>query len=594
MAKGYCSVCAGFRSLNLDGTVHQHRPGGHGSQLCLGGGIPPAAGPTPVELQLQLQVQQTQQDLAVDLAARLQALETRHEQATGAKALAEADAVAARAELDAAQILVQELQVENQRLVALVAAAAGQLEYTNSDTAAPETAEERLVRKEQQLRQIQLENADLKAKLLPDSHQAAGMEEKLNQLWGALDGIERLKVQLSLGVGSSGAALGPGVIRVMSWNIKKLTLHEGEKATKSFRRMQMLAQTVATVAPSVLFVQEVQTGPGGTDAIETVLEQLQRLRPDHAYKAKLSQPVLKNSPSEVFAVIWSSARLGDEEPDVRTWAGPDDRPPFLNNDLQSGSGTARQLWTKVVTKGSRTFDRAPAFVLFNKHKLVFVTVHHALISSTDSSKCEAETFLLHDALRAIAAQPMEMIDGTHQRQYDVVLCGDLNETSSGKVGEKLWDSEGFFTKDFGKHALDSRTKFFGCFSRCMLKEWSTNLYNYGADHPQHNDDIWAAQDAFQVLRAGVTIPPEEVLDKIRTFPFTDEAKKTKSMSTDLFNAVASGLWSDHRPVYCDLRRLRHGAGGGAGSNGGGSENAQLTAAAGGGGSGAGAGGVGAL
>jgi hypothetical protein len=344
-------------------------------------------------------------------------------------------------------------------------------------------------------------------------------------------------------------------LRVMSWNIRKLTF----PTERGERRMEMLARTVADVAPDVLLVQEVQASPGGAAAIDELLRILRELCPGQRYASRLSLPVPTNRPAEIFAVLWSAVALGGAAPEVKTWDSIDDDPPFLAQlAARSAIAPAKRLWDQTVGAAgeSRAFYRAPGFFRFADGLLV-VTVHHALVSGSSDAKLKtssavtAETYALQACLAAAAAEPAQ----------DVVLCGDFNEGSSGALGKALWDEDGPGTGGVPRAASDRRAAFFGSFRRCHPSTNATNLFGCGAAEALHNDNIWAAEGAFALVLgedgAPVVHPPAQVQTiMVREGAALLGGKSAKELRTTAFTELSVRLWSDHRPVYCDLQGVR--------------------------------------
>ena len=353
-------------------------------------------------------------------------------------------------------------------------------------------------------------------------------------------------------------------LRVMSWNIRKFT------QTDRSERLRHLKACIAKVMPTVLLIQEVQTGGGGERALDALVRLLAQL-PGTEYRCTLSPRVSSDRPSEHHACVWNACVLGKAPPQWEVWRGIRKRAPLNvedeDEDEDSLLKAARLVWGQLTSDAA--FDRAPAFVHFSNGTTVG-SVHHA---RSPALKVKAEALALQALLGAAA-----------RRGLTVILCGDFNvDEAHGGAGRASW-VPGACKGDDKTQPI--RSHFFDKYAPCIPYTYSTNLFPF-TEHPQHNDQIWVTRSVFctpefvgggtvqsgdvpQVVggvdarphgdggtgqsgdrrapQAGVSMIPTEVVEEVQR-----HAKERKLFTrSKVFAELSAHLFSDHRPVWADL------------------------------------------
>ena len=349
-------------------------------------------------------------------------------------------------------------------------------------------------------------------------------------------------------------------LRVMSWNIRKFT------QTDRSERLRHLKACIAKVMPTVLLIQEVQTGGGGERALDALVRLLAQL-PGTEYRCTLSPRVSSDRPSEHHACVWNACVLGEAPPQWEVWRGIRKRAPLNVEDENEDIKAARRVWGQLTSDAA--FDRAPAFVHFSNGTTVG-SVHHA---RSPALKVKAEALALQALLGAAA-----------KRGLTVILCGDFNvDEAHGGAGRASW-VPGACKGDDKTQPI--RSHFFDKYAPCIPYTYSTNLFPF-TEHPQHNDQIWVTRSVFctpefvgggtvqsgdvpQVVggvdarphgdggtgqsgdrrapQAGVSMIPTEVVEEVQR-----HAKERKLFTrSKVFAELSAHLFSDHRPVWADL------------------------------------------
>jgi len=388
---------------------------------------------------------------------------------------------------------------------------------------------------------------------------------------GASDGEGDL---LSAGEAEPSAAVGETdgevCLRVLSWNIPSFSTKREETIE---RRVRLLALTIRSVKPTVLFIQEVIASDCGREAIALLVAELNDT-PGLRYRFTTTDVV--STTAECYAIIWDPAVLGEAPPEVALWTNAKivHTDPFAELlQLKVPSGVFRKgvhaiptpVPDKLLQQTARAasteasepwrFLRSPAFARFREcaderlASIVFGTVH---APATEGAQARDEVCLLLALLGAANAP--------------VVIAGDFN-TDQAKTG--LWNKQ-------PSTAVGDR--FFKAFGAEPIIPWghATNLYPVH-EHKKHNDEIFLSEKFFERAavfpsaderktgadppelcwfagrsgsrgnaRSGVAAMPQDLFEECQTLPF-DKKHITRAGSN-----AAKELYSDHRAVWADV------------------------------------------
>lgn len=288
--------------------------------------------------------------------------------------------------------------------------------------------------------------------------------------------------------------------RVMSWNISNFS---GKNETKDF---PALAETIKKVDPDLLFIQEVQNGWGGEDAIDCLVNKL-LVKTNAAYKYSLSpEASINRGSSERYALLWKGAKLDWGEPEWVLWEQPADE--MSTNGFLQKIGIkvdtpvfehVRRVWKSAEDEANRLageeaqtakkkkkgemkaanwqrFDRYPGFVWIGD--VLFGVIHHA---REPAPKVLAEACALQALLGA-----------AHEQGRKMVLCGDFNIDEAKQKAGMLWpymhaNIQGL-TNDM---ALCREVYVRQTYMECIPHGFSTMLAGHS-----HNDNFFAPSGAF--------------------------------------------------------------------------------------------------
>ena len=386
-------------------------------------------------------------------------------------------------------------------------------------------------------------------------------------------------------------------IRIMTWNIKDLTINSADAE----QRMKFLARTLHKANPTIAIIQEVRTGGGGEAAIQKIKDCLNSLQSRRKWKCAVSAIVNPGrGRQEMYAAIYQAdqVKLDDQvgiclNPDSAKSKEPasaecedEDTGPIKrmfrkgfgadidayqeegNIERMSAHNIDMTLVTEIfaeqfVGKAAREFDRMPVAFTFRwsdpgdlQIQRFHLITTHAATGGTDRSPNQtiAESIYLQHFVTELL-----------NKHETVLLLGDFNTAEKDNRTERLWDAgEDLTTVEEEEDAVDEahlqivKDAFLENFERATSVAAPTNVYPFLAGisaEPKHNDEIWIPKgmipDGTTRSRGlcRVTAIPEFVLQQWDQ-KSTEWLEKHKDQKVNLhiLNLMLSKVWSDHRPV----------------------------------------------
>jgi hypothetical protein len=338
-------------------------------------------------------------------------------------------------------------------------------------------------------------------------------------------------------------------IRVLSWNLFRFSYTDGKE--EHVMRVHLLASELAASQPSVsvLFIQEVQTGPGGkravrelTNALNAALAEASRPgRPSCHYECVVSDPAGDN---EAYGVLWDTAcALGAEPPKLVLWESAHTTDPPFGIAAAEDLRAVRLCVAQSVSTASG-FRRSPLFACFPAlRRLLFCSVH--LVSGKQGTALvRAEALMLQRALGSDA----KIWDGP------LVLLGDFNEDDADM---RQWVAPGepddtAYAEGYSPEVRSARGSFFRGLMRCLDEGWATNLYPLRED-ARHNDDIWVSTRGIDVNAARLTACAGTIDTVCKVLRHEGkQLLKARGINRGLTAERAKRLYSDHVPVAVTL------------------------------------------
>jgi len=337
-------------------------------------------------------------------------------------------------------------------------------------------------------------------------------------------------------------------IRLQSWNLFKFTFRDGNAVHR--QRVQLLAAELAASQPSVLFIQEVQTGLYGKRAMRELTDALNAMVGIHEqvaangllsrFKCIVSGDAGDN---EAYGVIWDTkSALGEEPPMLELWESAlDKEPPFdiaSPEDLKAARSYLSQA--ESVTGG---FRRSPLFAFFPGLKQVLFCSVHLVSGNKSLTEVCAEALLLQAVLGAAAERWLGPL----------ALCGDFNEDDAdhhqwfapGATGDTAYAGA-----PVAVHA--ARARFFCRLERCLDVGWATNLYPI-TEVAAHNDDIWVSKHGLDLARLDAGVGSINGLCDVLRLEGKDLLMgRGRGTNRSVTSNRAKLLYSDHVPVTVTL------------------------------------------
>ena len=326
-----------------------------------------------------------------------------------------------------------------------------------------------------------------------------------------------------------------GRVRVASWNICRFK-YEGTDVEDT--RIANLAASIIGGNFDVVVIQEVVTGQYGQLAVNKLRTQL-----GDPWRFELSAEA---GSKERYAVLWRSTFSELQQPKMHLIKNLDVCVELFELS-EAASDDVRAFWRQFKNDVGWPGSRGFCFISFEC--LALLTFHTRSSNDPAANKCEVV------ALQAIAtaAKISEIMQGK-----TLVVCGDANvdETQNKtywlrRIGfppqERIFAA---FNNAFGDPALS------------MEATNPTNLFPIAAA-PKHNDVMFAAHcgdDAPDiVLVNGGTAPiPSAVVEAAGKSGASDQSfsiESPKTPGTRKYRGATNAarkVWSDHRPVYCDV------------------------------------------
>ena len=122
----------------------------------------------------------------------------------------------------------------------------------------------------------------------------------------------------------------PQKVTVTSWNIANFTHNKSNPDDEVYRdqRYNLLAERLDDARPTVLFVQELASGPGGVKAMNILTSRLNdKLGSGDRYKSEVSAKASAGGGRERYGVLLDAKALGETAPEFFTQT-PYKTPPF--------------------------------------------------------------------------------------------------------------------------------------------------------------------------------------------------------------------------------------------------------------------------
>ncbi|XRB10163.1 hypothetical protein NFJ02_45g113270 [Pycnococcus provasolii] len=292
-----------------------------------------------------------------------------------------------------------------------------------------------------------------------------------------------------------------GVIRVASWNLKKLN-------TRHPQKLENIAAVILDSAFDLVVLQEVSSTKDGEMALLELTTKLNQI--DHQpssskgtpWRMCMSEPAGNN---ERYAVLWrTDSSLGAENPQVALVKRLDlDAKEWKKSRWTACSSSVKSLSWSVRRRAS---------------------------SDRWCRSSEAETAILQALATTSPVRP--------------ILLGDANMSETSTF--EHWNPR---RRDESSAFEAVRSSFCNAFKPALsFYKACTNLYPI-AETPASNDNIWLPAGR-ALVDAGVASLPASVVEDLRSrsLSWVNE----RSLRTKTFTHASTELFSDHCAIYADL------------------------------------------
>ncbi|XRB22067.1 hypothetical protein RI054_29g119170 [Pseudoscourfieldia marina] len=329
-------------------------------------------------------------------------------------------------------------------------------------------------------------------------------------------------------------------LRIGSWNVADFTA----KSVKDVdRRLKNIAQTITEGRYDVIALQEVQSGPGGTRAVNLLKERLNKQ--ENVWDAKVCK--FPASYKETFGFVWRTDEL-QMTCDPELVSGHGDHcfsTKLINKAAEVGVTLRNPKWTNKMTgsffSGNRPYKRIPAFAVF---KVVWPNIAEDEIKGLVIGNAHFHS----DGPLPELSRLRHLLEACVSSDGLLVVCGDFN-TDRPRAEDVYREGEIEWNRLFGEPPHPR------VWENTVSLEQPTNLWPAVKDG-NHYDNIiipaWVKER--KQVSSWVQHWPEAVQNMLHTVMLDwkrqNDRKKTLRGGDDngaIVNAFKA-CWSDHRPV----------------------------------------------